>query len=343
MSNTTTKQPVVFIDPLKDVSFKILFGPDNKRNMINLLRAILDRDITDIEYIDTEKLGLTVEESKSQYDLSVLFPDGTRCVVECQKTNLKYFNYRSVYYCSHLVRRQAEIERAMQRAETENRTGKPFWNYHFPPVYIIGILENGSGEIDRSLDEVNASGYLFHYRNREINCGADMNVDVNYLFLHLGRFDKSESESVTLLDQFAHSLKNMKQQTSRPKGFTNEEIQNLYDTALLANLSPEQASEIEIQNTMTTENDWLVAIHEEAERAEKRGLAKGIEKGMVKGMEKGIAEGKAEGIALGRLEGEAVGEAKAIRQTAANFKKLGVSVSDIAKATGLSEEEVQKL
>jgi len=173
--------------------------------------------------------------------------------------------------------------------------------------------------IDRSLDEVDAQGYLFHFRNREINYGADMNVDVNYIYLHLGRFNKSESESVTLLDQFAHSLKHMKQQTSRPKGFTNEEMQNLYDTALFANLSPEQASEIEIQNTMTTENDWLVAIHEESERA--------------------LAQGEARGEAIGRAEGRAEG----IRQTAVNLKSMGMSVSDIAKATGLPEDEVKEL
>jgi len=124
MNEKMTKQPGVFIDPMKDASFKILFGPDNKRNMINLLRAVLARDIDDIEYIDTEKLGLSVDESSSQYDLSVKFADGTRCVVECQKTKLMYFNYRSVYYCSHLVRRQAQIERAAQRERTERETNR---------------------------------------------------------------------------------------------------------------------------------------------------------------------------------------------------------------------------
>ncbi|MCI5916976.1 MAG: hypothetical protein MRZ57_05840 [Bacteroidales bacterium] len=50
---------------------------------------------------------------------------------------------------------------------------------------------------------------------------------------------------------------------------------------------------------------------------------KGIAEGMEKGMEKGIAEG--------------------VLQTAKNFKNLGISISDIQKATGLSEETIKGL
>ena len=50
---------------------------------------------------------------------------------------------------------------------------------------------------------------------------------------------------------------------------------------------------------------------------------KGIEEGMKKGMEKGMEKG--------------------MLQTAAKFLELGISVSDVMKATGLSEEEVRKL
>lgn len=45
------------------------------------------------------------------------------------------------------------------------------------------------------------------------------------------------------------------------------------------------------------------------------------------GMEKGIAKGRAEGIL----------------ETARNLKQMGMPVSDIAKATDLSADEVEKL
>lgn len=55
--------------------------------------------------------------------------------------------------------------------------------------------------------------------------------------------------------------------------------------------------------------------------------------------EEGRAEGRAEGI----VEGKAEGKAEANSQTARNLKDLGVSVDVIAKATGLSVEEIEKL
>ena len=50
------KKGMVYVDPLTDVGFKIMFGPKTgKTNMLNILRALLrDLDISDIEYMDTE-------------------------------------------------------------------------------------------------------------------------------------------------------------------------------------------------------------------------------------------------------------------------------------------------
>jgi len=156
--------------------------------------------------------------------------------------------------------------------------------------------------------------YLFHYRNIEKNCGADMKVDVNFLFLHLDKFNKSETESKSLLDQFAYALKHMKQDQKQPDGFSSEEIQNLYDSARLANLSPEEAHNIEIHKNMTTENDILVALSEERERA------------------------LAEGEARGRAEGKAEGKAEEKKAIAESLLASGVPIETIVKATGLSVE-----
>ena len=57
-------------------------------------------------------------------------------------------------------------------------------------------------------------------------------------------------------------------------------------------------------------------------------LLEGAEEvGLQKGMKKGRAEGRAEGL----------------RETARNLKSMGLGVSDIQKATGLSEEEIRGL
>ena len=56
------------------------------------------------------------------------------------------------------------------------------------------------------------------------------------------------------------------------------------------------------------------------------------ETGIVKGKEMGIEEGQAEGIEQGRKE--------TLVTTAKNLLKLGISPSDIARATGLTVDKI---
>ena len=66
-------------------------------------------------------------------------------------------------------------------------------------------------------------------------------------------------------------------------------------------------------------------------------------KGIAEGREKGIAEGREKGIAEGMEKGMEKGIAEGVMQTARNLKNLGFNISDIQKATGLSEEIIKGL
>ena len=63
--------------------------------------------------------------------------------------------------------------------------------------------------------------------------------------------------------------------------------------------------------------------------------------------EKGHAQGHTEGLAQGHTEGHAQGRAEGINEgimlIAKNLKTMGLSVADIIKATGLSEDYIAKL
>ena len=63
------------------------------------------------------------------------------------------------------------------------------------------------------------------------------------------------------------------------------------------------------------------------DKAKKEGIQAGIQTGIKAGIEKGKADGKRE-------------EAIAI---ALEFKKMGLPIADIAKGTGLTVEEIEKL
>ena len=86
--------------------------------------------------------------------------------------------------------------------------------------------------------------------------------------------------------------------------------------------------------------------YEAAERAE-MDFVSAISSAELRGKEIGKAEGLTEGIAKGRTEGKAEGrvEGKKIQalETAKTLLEMGLSIQQIIKATGLSEEEILQL
>jgi len=60
-------------------------------------------------------------------------------------------------------------------------------------------------------------------------------------------------------------------------------------------------------------------------------------------MQKGIEEGMQKGIKEGMQKGIKEGMQKGIYTVARNMKQMGLTIADIAKATGLSEEEITEL
>ena len=94
---------------------------------------------------------------------------------------------------------------------------------------------------------------------------------------------------------------------------------------------------------MTTARD----THNQIEYAKETGLEEGLAKGRVIGRAEGLEEGLAKGRVIGRAEGLEEGLSKGREErnleVAINFLQLGTPCEIVAKATGLSVEEVTKL
>ena len=86
---------------------------------------------------------------------------------------------------------------------------------------------------------------------------------------------------------------------------------------------------------MTTARD----THNQIEFAKEIAHEEGLEEGLAKGRVKGRAEGLEEGLSKGREEGR---EERNL-EVAINFLQLGTPCEIVAKATGLSLEEVANL
>ena len=83
-----------YVDILTDAGFKAVFGDHrNKDELMDLLNVILPaaRRVEDIEYNTTEIPGFSPDSKSVRLDLRCTSSDGTRIIVEMQKSRQKNF------------------------------------------------------------------------------------------------------------------------------------------------------------------------------------------------------------------------------------------------------------
>ena len=122
---------------------------------------------------------------------------------------------------------------------------------------------------------------------------------------------------MTLYDKWLYVLKNLSRLENRPKALVDKVFYRLFEEAEIARFTPTELREYE---------DSLKAYRD-----------------IKNSLDTAKREGVAEGIEIGREEGRAEGRAEGIMLTAKNLKSMGLSIADIIKATGLSEDDIMKL
>ena len=302
-----------YIDPMVDWSFKRLFGSEvNKDILIEFLKVIFpEHEIEDITYIPAEQLGIMEDDRKAVFDVICRTKKGEELIVEMQCATQKHFFERALYYTSFPIMKQGK------KAQRDEVTGvKKEWDYELDGVYFLGVLNFRYEE-----DDLIEHRYLL----REATTGKIMTDKLKFVFVEVEKFNKSEDELTTDFDKWLFILKNLSKLLERPAALRDKIFSRLFDVAEYASLD-----NIDKQNyvkAMTTARD----THNQIEYAKKTGL----EEGLVKGFEKGRAEGLEEGLEKGREDAKQL--------IAINFLKLGTPCEVVAKATGLSLEEVIKI
>ena len=122
----------VYINLMTDFGFKQVFGI--KEVMLKFLNAVLNIEggIADLEYVDTQILGLTKDDRKAVYDLICVTGKGEHIIVEMQQIRQDYFKDRTLLYLAMLLPKQSQKGRA--------KDGKT-WNFKQPFLYIICIAD----------------------------------------------------------------------------------------------------------------------------------------------------------------------------------------------------------
>ena len=285
-----------YINPLTDFGFKRIFGTEiNKALLIDFLNVILppQHHVKDLTYRNTENLGNTPIDRKAIFDLYCESKSGEKFIVEMQKAKHDYFKDRSVYYATFPIQEQAK---------------KGEWNYKLKAVYTIGILDF----IFRDHQDDPTLLHIVELKDQECRVFYDK---LKFIYIELPKFTKTIDELQNHFEQWLFVLKHLPDLEYQPSSLQDNVFKQLFDTAQITNLSPEDRQAYE--NSLKYYRD-MVGVVETARR-------EGIQKGLQEGIEQGIEQGR-------RSERLTIAQA---------MKAAGNSDELIVQITGLSLEDLE--
>ena len=187
---TEDRKKYQFINPFTDMGFKKIFGQEiTKDLLIDFLNDLLigEREITDIQFLDKEQLGVTEEDRSLIYDVYCETVTGEKIIVEMQNKSQPFFKDRALYYLSNAIARQGE-KGTTWKYEVKAVYGVFFMNFH---------LEQGVEAMRRDIILANKETHkLFSDKMR-------------FIFLELPSFKKEEEECDNDFERWIYVLKNM--------------------------------------------------------------------------------------------------------------------------------------
>jgi len=278
-----------YVNPHTDFGFKRLFGSEfNKELLISFLNAMFhgEQVVRDVTYLNSECLGDRIDARRAIFDVYCENEKGEKFIVEMQNVYQEFFKDRTIYYSTFPIREQA------------HRGGD--WDFHLNPVYTIGLLNFNFAE---GLE--NARRWHHEIKLMEVDTHEVFYDKLTYIYVEIQKFDKTESELVTMYDKWMYVLKNLSRLMSRPAALQERVFTRLFEQAEIAKFNREELKSYE--DSVNAYRDIVNAI----KTAEKKKYAEG---------EKNMA------LSIAR-----------------KMKETGMEADAIVRMTGLSEEEVVAL
>lgn len=339
-----------FVNPFTDLGFKIIFGqPASKELLITLLNELLagEHHIEKLVFLDKENKSDNIGDAGIIYDLYCLTSTGEYIIVEMQNRLHSNFLDRTLFYMCRAIGRQVENIREKKRRELElkgeissKEEGDDFMlkeptmeeygaRYRLSTVYGIFLMNFKEPGLEPKFrtDTVIA--------DREN--GKVINPHFRQIYLQFPYFKKELNECTTLYDKLIYTLKNMQYWNRMPDALKEQVFNRLEELAAVANLSLEDR----IAYDKALDSFTVSRIVEEDVRRE--GWEKGLKEGRKEGLKQGREKGLKEGLKEGREKGLNEGRNEERKNIARNMKSLGLTVEQIAQATGLSAEEIDRL
>ena len=266
---TEDRKKYQFINPFTDMGFKKIFGQEiTKDLLIDFLNDLLigEREITDIQFLDKEQLGVTEEDRSLIYDVYCETVTGEKIIVEMQNKSQPFFKDRALYYLSNAIARQGE-KGTTWKYEVKAVYGVFFMNFH---------LEQGVEAMRRDIILANKETHkLFSDKMR-------------FIFLELPSFKKEEEECDNDFERWIYVLKNMETLNRLPFKAQKSVFKKLEQIVDIASMS--KADRIKYDESIKKYRDTLAVMSGQWLEGKAEGKAEGLQEGETRGLLKGKAE-----------------------------------------------------
>jgi len=250
-----------YLNPLTDFGFHRLFGTEScKELLIDFLNEIIKEEglITDIQYLPPEQLGDTETDRRAIFDIFCVNEKGDYFIVEMQKAKQPYFRDRSLFYVSFPIRMQAP---------------KGIWDYRLKAVYLVTVLDFVLfNEFEEDKEQFIESVHLVRERTKTM-----FSKKLNFVFIELPKFKKTEEELVTNAEKWLFILKNLSQLEERPLSLQGKVFETLFQLAEIKQLTKEDMEAY--RKSILKYQDVRSAVDLAREEGREEGIEKGIEKG----------------------------------------------------------------
>ena len=297
-----------------------------------LITVLLGETIKIEEILESEGNQETEDDKFNRVDIKAKNSKGEIIIVEVQLTRQLHYLERILY--------------GVAKAVTEHiALGRPY--SEVKKVYSISIVYFDLGQ---------GADYLYHGTNTFVGVHTKDTLRVSmrekdsfkmktpeevfpeYFIIRVNEFNKVAK---TPLEEWLDYLKNghIKDDTKTP-GLSEARKKLLY---MEMNDADRHAYERHMDAIVVQDDVLNTAKLEGLSEGREKGLEEGRAKGLEEGRAKGLEEGRAKGLEEGRAKGLEEGRAKGKAEVARSLKAMGLSIENIAKATGLSMEEIGRL
>jgi predicted transposase/invertase (TIGR01784 family) len=205
-------QTMQFADIKNDIAFRKIFGNENKKEiLISFLNAVLkmegNKKINVVEILNPYQLPIVLGAKSTILDVKAKDKSGNEYIVEMQVTDKIGFAKRVVYYSAKSYSAQLNV-------------GENY--YQLKRAIFIGIL---------NFTFLKGENYLSRHLILDVETQEHKLKDLDFNFIELPKFSKTEKELQTLVEKWVYFIKNAENLTVMPSNLDDEGLKSAYTEA----------------------------------------------------------------------------------------------------------------